>query len=230
MRRGFEKKLLQFGNRIIDQYHDEEFMSAFLITNFIHLADKVRNSADNTLPPSALIDLLQVQELLQKTKVEISDQLMRKYPPVSKRQNDKKIYEKWRSHLAGDKIISRAVVAVGAGIFLDWLADSKKQTSQRFYLDNLELLLRHVEVKRKHALKQFDKEISPDQIWMERHSVAILFCRHARRTKDLRFLNAALKLNDWALQHYKHGISLSLKARYLLAVAEQEYSAQELLI
>ncbi|HEY60622.1 MAG TPA: hypothetical protein G4N92_08080 [Anaerolineae bacterium] len=230
MRFSFEKNLLQFGNRIIDRYHDEESMRTFLFTNFVRLADKVRNSAEDALSPSALVDLSRVQELLQRIGVEIPDKLIKKYPPMAKRQNDRKNFEKWRAHLKGNKVISRAVVAVDAGMFLDLLADSKKPTSQRFYIDNLERLLRHVEVKRKDALLQFDREISADQIWIERHCVTILFCRHARRAKDLRFLNTAFKLNDWAFRNFKHGISFPRKANYLLAVAEQEYSTQELLI
>ena len=69
--------------------------------------------------------------------------------------------------------------------------------------DNLERLLRHVEVKRKEALVAKQDTPDSDTLWLERHAVALLFCHQASRSHDLRFLNAAMKLNDWAFPYYQ---------------------------
>jgi len=58
-------------------------------------------------------------------------------------------------------------------------------------------------------------------------SVAVLFARAARRRGDLRFLNAAFKLNDWAYPVHRRIRPGPRLARYLLSLAEQETAVSE---
>ncbi len=95
--------------------------------------------------------------------------------------------------------------------------------------ETLENLLRQVEVKRERSLRKFTREISTDQQKLERCDVSILFSRVARRRRDLRFLNAALKLNEWNMHEFKDAANDVCTARLLIALAEQEISAKELL-
>jgi hypothetical protein len=71
----------------------------------------------------------------------------------------------------------------------------------------------------------------PDQdtLWLERHAVAVLFCHQAQCSHDLRFLNAALKLNDWAFPYYQKPVSKQRLASYVQALNAQEQAIQELL-
>jgi hypothetical protein len=87
-----------------------------------------------------------------------------------------------------------------------------------------------VEVKREKALRKFARETSTEQQWMERCNISILFSRSARRRKDLRFLNTALKMNEWYLREARKMRTDHCAVRFLTALAEQEISARELLI
>jgi hypothetical protein len=114
----------------------------------------------------------------------------------------------------------------GAGQALDQLdLQGERQVTNQI----LEKLLRHVEIKREKSLSKFVRSLSPDQIWIERCDVSILFSRVARRHHDLRFLNAALKMNEWYLRKIGNSRSVEVTARFLLALAEQELSAGEML-
>jgi hypothetical protein len=112
---------------------------------------------------------------------------------------------------------------------LDWLAEHGDTAAKALVNDNLERLLRHVEVKRKDALVAQQDKLDVDALWLERHAVAVLFCHQAIRSHDLRFLNAALKLNDWAFPYYQKPVSEIRLAGYVQALTVQEQATQELL-
>ncbi len=114
----------------------------------------------------------------------------------------------------------------GAGLALDQLDSQKYKETTAV----LEKILRHVEVKRENSLSKFTQPLSHSQIWLERCDISILFSRTARRHSDLRYLNAALKMNEWYLRKIGKTRSQHIKARFLLALAEQELSVKELLI
>ena len=61
----------------------------------------------------------------------------------------------------------------------------------------LESILRIVEVKRKKILNAFSQELTDDEKIREGLRISILLSRASRRHRDLRYLNAALKMNDW---------------------------------
>lgn len=94
----------------------------------------------------------------------------------------------------------------------------------------MEKTLRHVEVKRRQCFVTSESpRLTHTQLWNKRHEIAILFCRYARLHNDLRYLNAAFKLNDWAFKRYQHSRPSEAKTMYLAALQEQELAAQELL-
>lgn len=92
----------------------------------------------------------------------------------------------------------------------------------------LDALLRHVEIRRKRSL-QLSADQRPSQRWFEVHDSAILLARSARTYMDLRYLNAALKLNDWALPVHRRSVPADLLARYLLAVSEVRLAVEKML-
>lgn len=122
-----------------------------------------------------------------------------------------------------ENYFARGVLRPGCGRYLDALSRSGTQADAF-----LESLLRHVEVRRQNALGKFSQELPEETQWLERCDISILFSRFARRRRDLRFLNTAFKMNEWYLKETR-GMSDAVQARLLLALAEQERSAGELL-
>ena len=126
--------------------------------------------------------------------------------------------------LTVENCFARGVLRPGCGRYLDFISSAGTQADPL-----MEKILRHVEVKRQKALGRFATDLSIEAQWLERCDVSILFSRFARRRHDLRFLNTVFKMNEWYLKE-THGVSETVQARFLLALAEQEFSAQELLV
>ena len=102
------------------------------------------------------------------------------------------------------------------------------QTEMQEIRPLLDVLLRHVELRRKGSLRLRTSQRA-SQRWFEVHDSAILLARSARIYTDLRYLNAALKLNDWALPVHRRSVPVDLLARYLLAVSEVQLAVEALL-
>lgn len=101
------------------------------------------------------------------------------------------------------------------------------QTDSSNIKGKMESLLRHIEVRRKGCFKTPG---TPHlRVWQKRHRAALLLCAFARQEKDLRYLNAALKLNDWSFRHYQGMFHRKGLPLYITALQEQEAAIQELL-
>ncbi len=135
----------------------------------------------------------------------------------------------WLGRSRAGKVFSSGVLVVGAGQHLDRLEQHGTQRERAWARENIEVLLRQVEVRRKRWLLRTRPESKADGLWLEWHDVAVLFSRFARRNGDLRILNASFKLNDWAFPIHQGKVAPYRLARYLLALAEQEAAAGELL-
>jgi hypothetical protein len=148
-------------------------------------------------------------------------------PGVDDTSRDLEAASRWLQRLVDGKVIISGRLVSGTGKHLDVLA-RRRPSDQESLLDGLyESLLRHVEVRREDALRV--EAASADRTWLERHDVAIAFCRQARRRGDLRLLNAAFKLTDWAFRSHRRLAPSPRLARFLLVIAEQETSANALL-
>ena len=134
-------------------------------------------------------------------------------------------FHKWLDSLSGGKIITRNRIISRSGKYLlFWINQS---TNEKRLEENMEDLLRHVEVKRKDSLL-INPHAKSSEAWLEKHTVSIAFSVYARKTHDFRFLNAAFKLNDWAYPNHKRQPVGRQLIRYLWALAEAETSAREL--
>lgn len=143
-------------------------------------------------------------------------------------RNDDALFEAaegWLRRQPDMRCIQKGEVTIGSGRMLEVLDASGAGTLQPEVDENLERLLRHVEVERRGALTGYrNSKIDSTAVWMQRHDVSILFSRLARRRHDIRFLNAALKLNDWAYWSHRRRFVPARNARYVLAIFEQETS------
>jgi hypothetical protein len=135
--------------------------------------------------------------------------------------------ERWLEKLYGSHVVSQGVVMVGAGENLDIL--DSHNTREDFVRSEADRLLRHVENRRRKSLGQFSESLDQQENFKEKTEIAVFFNRYAQRHNDLRFLNAAFKLNEWLMIDYRKVQDSQLRTAFLLALAEQEISAQELL-
>ena len=120
------------------------------------------------------------------------------------------------------KVISRGKLFAGTGFYLDQLAERDVEAHQAFVRRSFEAILRLIEVRRQRVLAEVNGAVGQDDAWMEMHDVAIALCRQTRRIGDVRFLNTACKLTDWAFPTHRKLDSGDRLARYLLALAERE--------
>ena len=134
--------------------------------------------------------------------------------------------EIWRSELQDGKVIHNNAISPGCGKMLEGL-DSLGE--HEWISDNMEALLRHVEVARRDSLNKFTFSLTKELTWLEKLDILILFCRYARRHQDLRFLNAALKTNEYWFKRLSNKNHLLRFARYTISLAEQEYCVKVML-
>lgn len=146
-----------------------------------------------------------------------------------KKDKDTRVDTHWLEQFKNKKAFSRGALLPGSGKYLDLLDETTHGEDKALVADAMEKLLRHVEVKREKSLRKFTEDIGERQAWLERLDISLLFSRAARRHRDLRFLNASLKMNEWYLRQITPPELDEVNARLLLALAEQEKSAGELL-
>jgi hypothetical protein len=135
---------------------------------------------------------------------------------------------KWANSMENGKVINNGLISNGAGFYLDIL-DERGGILRDFTFDSIESLLKYVEVKRKKILSMILKSHNIENDFLQWIDISILFCRTSRRHKDLRFLNAALKMNDFFFLKMKNEKEGKPLLNFLLALTEQEISAAELL-
>jgi hypothetical protein len=187
---------------------------------------RLKKHGVSAFPPSTLADLCRASALAQEIGLIQSLPEMPDFtPPYDPIQE----IGPWLNSLTDGQVLQKNVLIAGTGQYLDLLAAQPGRGHGELVEANLEILLRHTEVKRRRCFSALRPPAPPEQLWFERHDIAILFCHQARRYGDLRFLNAAFKLNDWAFRRYRGCSDWKRLCRYLKALAEQEKAARELL-
>ncbi len=115
------------------------------------------------------------------------------------------------------------------GVVFSFL-EALKRVSDSHQLENhpgLESLLRNVEVRRQRCLVPAGDKTAKE-VCLDKHRVALLFTTVSNRTGDCRFLNAALKLNDWAYPTHRRMRPCYCTATWLYSIALQEQLLFEL--
>lgn len=127
----------------------------------------------------------------------------------------------WRDGMAGRMPVSGAGVPEGTSGMLASLLEHDGVAAGDFVVGCVERIMRHVELRRAQAFPP-RPGISIEGLWVEKHQAAMLLARASQILGDLRFLNAALKLNDLSYRHHRR-FQLDLRhILYLRALAEQE--------
>jgi len=118
------------------------------------------------------------------------------------------------------RIVSNVVDALLATLGADGSVDSWQATQ-------MEALLRRIEIRRRSAL-QFEPSLSAHERRVAIQNISLLFTRFALIQHDYRFLNTALKLNDWSFKDYRSMIIGIGGLEYLRAVIEAEATLLEM--
>ncbi len=129
--------------------------------------------------------------------------------------------EAWREGLAGRIPVSRAGIPMGTSAMLASLLELEGLSAGDFVLECIERMMRHVELRRTQAFPPI-AGTSGDDLWLEKHQAAILLARASDILGDLRYLNAALKLNDFAYRAHRRFQPDLPHILYLRALAEQD--------
>jgi hypothetical protein len=143
-------------------------------------------------------------------------------------EDARSLVDQWFKDLKNSKIIDQGLIVKGTGANLDWLDDNDKDLKD-FKTSALESILRIVEVKRKSIINALSQDLTHDEKIREGLMISIMLSRASRRHEDLRYLNAALKMNDWYFPICRKLKSEKTSVLYLLALTEQERSAAVML-
>ncbi len=87
---------------------------------------------------------------------------------------------------------------------------------------DMERLLRHVEVRRRCCLESSDDTLSKAHVELDKQRIAIAFLVFFEKTNDLRFLNAAMKLNDWSINRNRRIRPIPSITKLIRALSIQE--------
>ncbi len=213
-----------------------------VVSFFIHLFESHLSDLEiKEFILNKLIDLnlhLQKNGNFEKEIIEINEnltclgwtELSESYPIENNiiENNTNSDIQEWFLNFKNGKVIDCGIIAQGAGANLDWLDESNKDP-EGLQTIAIESILKFVEVKRKKTINAFSHDLTRDEKIQEGLRISILFSRASRRHNDLRYLNAALKLNDWYFSICRKAVSKKLLVIFLLALTEQEISVAEML-
>ena len=198
-------------------------LQAYLVASIQGL-EAARENSPACLPPGTAEELLLAHHFAHQAGLPLPPPGTP--PPADFHALDDKVLNAWIAQLPRGRVLSADGLIQGSGVHLFALLRRTVPGDAELLNTNLEALLRHVEVRRKDCLRP----VQPTNIegaWLEKHAVAILFSQVASTRRDLRFLNAALKLNDWAYPAHRRVKPTPRFARYLLSLAEQEWALRE---
>ena len=214
-------KIASYTTRVFDGCLSDSEIKDFVLKKYKGL--NIGNQKSEYLE-SELIDL--------KTNLVILGWNEQDEPIKSKKKNnneaDRPRVIQWFMDLNNGRVIDQGIIAKGAGANLDWL-DENDEDKNGLKATAIESILKIVEIKRKKIFNAFSRELTGDERTREGLWISILLSRASRRHADLRYLNAALKLNDWYYPIFRKAHPERSLVYYLLALTEQERSAAELL-
>jgi hypothetical protein len=217
------RRIADWTKAILDESVPPDWLRGFLATSLAR-AEGDLAAGRFTPPPTARSELAQARALA--SRLGFIPRFEAKHIPGESTPSPPVDAEAWLAASSDGKVVGRRGLVAGAGEALCFLLENPRGSSETTLDTALEALLRHVEARRKDGLRLSNTPEGTDP-WMEWLSVAVLFSRASRSRADLRLLNAAFKLNDWAYPAHRR-LSLGPRlTRYLLSLAEAETTAAE---
>jgi hypothetical protein len=217
--RGIVAGILQVGERLLDDSVASSELLEFIQKTILELNKLLEHRPD-------AFHAEMIPELARVT--EAADELGLRVPKFRGSTEgsfaDERSAEKthiWRDSLPDGSVLTKQGLVHQTGEMLLRLLAVEDSSNNAFIRGSLERLLRQVEVRRKACL-QPHPPLSWSETWIEKHDIAYLFCVHARNSRDFRFLNGAMKLNDWGYRAHRRNVSVEQTLSLVRAVLEQE--------
>lgn len=220
----FEKLLLSISNSLSEKFLRPRKIDAFIKKESSVLFRKIEKMSMEAFSDADKESILRICQRLPKLRFDLA-------LPDLQGNTTKGISPEecagWRAALADGWVIHKGILKSRSAEMLLGMLESSS-TESTFLAENMELLLRHVEVKREKALLQYSEPLSIEEQWEERCTVVVLFCCYTNQKKDWRFLNAALKLTGWLWKEYRRPFSNFPTLALLAALVEQEFTLREM--
>jgi hypothetical protein len=217
------RRFADWAKALLDESVPADHLRGFLTTSLAAAESKLA-AGPFSLPPPARRELAQARALA--SRLGLLPEIEATHVPDESTTPPVPDAEAWLAALPDGKVVGRRGLVAGAGEALRSLLEKQGSPARASLTSALEALLRHVETRRRDGLclSSPPKGTEP---WMEWLAVAVLFSCASRQQRDLRLLNAAFKLNDWAYPEHRRLPLGPRLARYLLSVAEAEAAAAE---
>jgi len=220
---GIQKLLLTFSDSLEERYLKPNVVQKFIYRNSEKIFQDVQKKGFSEFSEEDQERILTIQRQLSKLG-------MKPALSFSERKGTKKTIDKcyrWLTDLPDRLVIKKGVLVYPAAENLLSIVQESKGNEE--LLDkNMERLLRHIEVNRRKAFSNFAKKIPRRERIEECCRYSLLFCRYAALKNDWRYLNAALKMNEWLWQDYRHPLSKCSSLSLLADLVEQEFTLREM--
>jgi hypothetical protein len=224
MGRNWLSPVVEFAASCFDDSASRETYEHFLNQGAAQLKRALKTPAEQ---PDWAGEFRQALKNINHTGLEIHDPPRFSADPAFKLPGFEQSKE-WFSQRGSHEIVMKGAVDRSTASHLLSLLKHTQGTDGSDLIAAVEVLLRNIELRRKRCL-QLRNSGSPTDRWFELHDTAILIARAAVRFNDLRYLNAGLKLTDWALPVHRRSVPADLLTRYILAVSEVHLALEKLL-
>ena len=211
--------ILQVGERLLDDSVASYELLEFIQKSILELNKRLEHRPD-AFPVGMIPELARVTDAASELGLRVPEFR----GPAENSSADKPSAEEiqiWMDSLPDGLVLTKQGLVHQTGMMLLGLLAVEDSSNDLFIHNSLERLLRHVEVRRKACL-QPRPSLSWSETWIEKHDVAYLFCVHVRNSRDFRFLNGAMKLNDWGYRAHRRNASVEQTLSLVRAILEQE--------
>ncbi len=219
MIRGWTAGVLKWGEHLLDDSVAPSELLEFLQKTIVKLNEHLEHRP-NAFPAAMIPELERVTLAVDGPRLCVPEFRGQTESPSDDGPSAEEI-RIWRDSLPGGRVLTKGGLAHQTGKMLLGLLSTQDRSTDSFYHDSMERLLRHVEVQRKACL-QPHPSLSWSETWIEKHDIAFLFCVHARKSCDFRYLNGAMKLNDWGCRAHRRNASVEQTMGLVRAILEQE--------
>lgn len=220
IRKNLAKLILSNVLPLFDDTIPPEKLHHFLLENLEKNIHEL-NRSPSSFSPQSHHQLLRILSLCQSLDMDtpiITGFLPKPLPTLSTDEA-----RAWIQQLPNQRVLNLQKLFPHAGDKLCQILEINEPEFLSFLNKNTEFLLKHIEVKRQTCFSA--SNLTNTELWLQKNNISILFSRFSRITNDLRFLNTALKLNDWNFNHHQHQPPTSPRLiSFILALAEAEYT------
>jgi hypothetical protein len=223
MKRDWLRPLVRIAESWFDDSVSKDEYARFLQVSIEYLQRAIQNSTESL---SWNAEFWLALENIEKTSIHVAKNVQRSddgamaLPALNQALA-------WFNETGEGGLIERGAVERFTALYLITILNHRDDQQAPAIESSVERLMRHVELRRKKCLQlRDDRRLS--ERWFELNDTAILMARSACSYGDLRYLNAALKLTDWALPVHRRSVPVDLLVRYVLAVSEVQSSFEVL--